>query len=59
MKLLELLVVVFAVLCPSALTGADAEFFHPHYPCEIMRGGGYSYILVAPGGKILKIEEAK
>lgn len=59
MKLLKLLKVVFTVLYPSVLTGADIAFFHPVYPCEVMRGGGYSYTLVVPGGTIIKIEEAK
>jgi hypothetical protein len=53
-----LIAVVFVVagLWPSSLESRDVTWRHVQYPCVIMQFQDLHYVLDAPGGRIIKVE---
>ena len=50
------IVLVLAGLWPSAPESRDMTWYHVQYPCVIMRFQDCQYVLDAPGGRIVKVE---
>lgn len=50
------IVFVVAGLWPSALESRDVTWYHVQYPCVIMQFQDFFYVLDAPGGRIIRVE---
>jgi hypothetical protein len=49
-------VLVLAELWPAILESSDWTPYHVQYPCVIMQCQDWHYVLQAPGGRIIKVE---
>ena len=51
------MLLVAAGLWPTILESGDLTAYYVRYPCVIMQCQDWHYVLEAPGGKIVKVEE--
>lgn len=51
-----ILFVVVSSFWPGPLGPKDLVWYHAQYPCIIMQFQDWHYVLDAPGGRVLKVE---
>ena len=57
-KFIYIIIIYISIFFPSSLNSSYFEgFYIPEYPCVIMEvPGSHQYILLEPGGKIIRKE---
>ena len=53
-KMLTLIILLFILLSSSKIEDVDVYQYKPIYPCIIMQSPVDDYILLEPGGKIIR-----